>query len=93
MRALSLAVALLIGLGAGPVLGGEFSGKLERLDRQTVTLLGPDKTRLVLKADEPGIQKAAAFIGKSVNVEFSVQEGHNRLLLFRPISSHLPEDR
>ncbi len=93
MRALSLVVALLIGLGAVPVLGNEFSGKLERLDRQTVTLIGPDKTRLVLTVDEPDIQKAAAYVGKSVNVEFSVQEGHNRLLLFRPLSSHLPGGR
>jgi hypothetical protein len=87
MRGFLCAMVFLAVLGAAPVPADEFAGKLERIDRQTVTLLGPDQTRLVLRVDEPSIQKAAALVGKSVSVEFAPQEGHNRLLLFRPLLS------
>ena len=84
-------IALLLSMGVRTVMAAEFSGKLERLDRKTVTLLGPDRTRLVLEGDGQSIQKAAAFIGRSVSVKFCVEQGHKKLLLFRPVSTDPPE--
>ncbi|MEW6352029.1 MAG: hypothetical protein AB1646_23510 [Thermodesulfobacteriota bacterium] len=78
-------IALLLCVSVSSVSAGEFEGKLERIDRHTVTLLGPNQTRLVLKVDRPDVQKAAAFVGKSVSVEFASEEGHKRLLMFRPL--------
>ena len=62
---------------------GELAGKLERVDRATVTLRGQDNSRLVLKADNTARQKAAPFLGKSVTVQFRNENGHKRVVVFR----------
>ncbi len=78
-------IVLLLCFTASFASAGEFEGKLERIDSHTLTLLGRNQTRLVLNVDRPDKQKAAAFVGQSVSVEFASEEGQKKLLMFRPL--------
>ena len=53
----------------------EFSGKLERLDSNTVTLLGKNSYKKTGKICEEQRTRAARFLGKSVTVNFEKQHG------------------
>ncbi|MGO8819870.1 MAG: hypothetical protein ACLQT6_11915 [Desulfomonilaceae bacterium] len=53
----------------------EFSGKLERLDSNTVTLLGKDSDKKTGRICQEQRERAARFLGKSVTVNFEKQRG------------------
>ena len=63
--------------------GGELAGKLERVDLKTVTLRSPDNQKLILKVDKCDRKKAAPYLGKSVTIQFRIENGEQRAVLFR----------
>jgi len=82
-RCSALAVALVI-LGASSVcLADEFAGKLQRVDRETVTVRGGNDQSLILRVDGDNRILAAPFLGKSVTVDFLNEQGVCRALRFR----------
>ena len=61
----------------------EFAGKLERVDLESVTLLGSDNQRLVIRVDRGSRQAAAPFLGKWVTVDFRTEGGQCQAVRFR----------
>ncbi|MCL5125124.1 MAG: hypothetical protein M1511_11605 [Deltaproteobacteria bacterium] len=53
----------------------EFSGKLERLDSNTLTLLGKNSDKKTGRICREQRAQAARFLGKSVVVNFEKQQG------------------
>ncbi|MBI4962554.1 MAG: hypothetical protein HY913_04695 [Desulfomonile tiedjei] len=84
-RCSALAAVLMI-LGA-PCLcsADEFAGKLERVDRETVTVRGGNNQSLILRVDSDNRIQAAPFLGKSVAVDFLNEQGVFRALRFRSV--------
>ncbi len=66
-----------------PCCAEEFAGKLERVDLQTVTVLGCGNRRLVIRVDRGGRRAAAPFLGKWVTVDFTNTGGEYRAIGFR----------
>lgn len=66
-----------------PCLAGEFIGRLERVDLQTITLRGPDNQRFVLQVDRNHRQQAAPFLGMWIAVDFTTDQGAMRAKGFR----------
>ena len=62
---------------------GEFVGRLERVDLQTITLRGPDNQRLVVHVDRDHRQQAAPFLGMWITVDFITDQGTRRAKGFR----------
>jgi hypothetical protein len=58
----------------------EFAGKLERVDRDSITVLGGNDQRLVVRVDGSKRLQAAPFLGKSVTVYLSNERGECRAL-------------
>ena len=84
-RCSALAVAVIL-LGAPSLcLAEEFAGKLERVDRQTVTVRGGNNQSLILRVDGDNRVQAAPFLGKSVSVDFRNEQGECWALSFRSI--------
>lgn len=82
-RCCALGVALVF-LGVPSLcLADEFAGKLQRVDRETVTLRGGDNQNFVLRVDGDNRIQAAPFLGKSVTVDFLNDQGVCRALRFR----------
>ena len=63
--------------------GGEYAGKLERVDLKSVTLRSPDNQKLILKVEGCDRKKAAPYLGKSVTVQFRIENGEQKAVLFR----------
>jgi len=85
MRDLWLGILSALFLAGAPqaAWAGEFLGMLERVDRDTVTLRGPDNRTLVVRVDTGKRRSAAPFIGKTVTVQFSDENGGCRAVGFR----------
>lgn len=66
-----------------PSRAGEFDGKLERVDLQSVTVRGCDNSKVVLALEQKDREKAAPFLGKSVTVVFKTENGEYKALFFR----------
>ena len=67
------------------VLAYEFSGKLERLDFNTVTLLGKDSDKKTGRICNEQRVQAARFLGKSVRVNFEQQQGEDWVVSFEAL--------
>jgi len=63
----------------------EFSGKLERLDFNTVTLLGKDSDKKTGRICQEQRAQAAKFLGKSVTVNFEKQQGEEWAISFEAL--------
>jgi hypothetical protein len=63
----------------------EFSGKLERLDFNTVTLLGKDSDKKTGRICHEQRVQAARFLGKSVRVNFEQQHGEDWVVSFEAL--------
>lgn len=81
-RCWGLVLLALLWVSACPCLAGELSGKLERVDRGTVTLLDLTNRRIKLRVDTRDRSKAAPYLGKSVTVVVRPEDGHQRAVLF-----------
>jgi hypothetical protein len=60
---------------AGNADSGEFLWKLARIDNDSVTLIGADDIRKTAKICREDRSKVAAFLGKSVKVDFEDLKG------------------
>lgn len=82
MRDRCLVIALIMVLIGLPswASGEEFAGKLERVDRDSITVRGGDDQRLVARVDGNNRLRAAPFLGKSVTVYLSHERGECRAL-------------
>jgi hypothetical protein len=67
------------------VVAYEFSGKLERLDFNTVTLLGKDSDKKTGRICNEQRVQAARFLGKSVRVNFEQQQGEDWVVSFEAL--------
>ncbi len=81
-RCWGLVVLALLFVSSCPCLAGELSGKLERVDRATVTLLDLANRRITLRVDTRDRSKAAPYLGKSVRVVVRPEDGHQRAVRF-----------
>ncbi len=63
----------------------EFAGKLERVDSETVTLVGSDNKKMVVRVDTGSRHKAAPFLGKTVTVDVNMDKGECRATRFRSV--------
>ena len=81
-RCWGLVLLALLLASACPCFAGELSGKLERIDRATVTLLDLANRRITLTVDTRDRSKAARYLGKSVTVVVRPEDGHQRAVLF-----------
>jgi hypothetical protein len=79
---LGLVVLAVLTVSPCTCLAGELSGKLERVDRATVTLVDLSNRRIKLRVDVRDRCKAAAYLGKSVKVQVRPDGGHPRAVLF-----------
>jgi hypothetical protein len=66
-----------------PCSAEEFAGKLERVDLESVTLLGSDNQRLVIRVDRGSRQAAAPYLGKWVTVDFRTDGRECQAVRFR----------
>ncbi len=64
-------------------LAGEFAGRLERVDLESVTIRDSSDKSLVVHVDRSHRYQAAPFIGKWVTVHFRDENGVCRALGFR----------
>ena len=80
---LGIATALLTAAALQPCMAGEFAGRLERVDLQTVTLRGNDNKLLVVHVDKNHRLQAASFLGRWVTVDFQSEHGAFQALGFR----------
>ena len=64
-------------------LAEEFAGKLERVDRDTITVRGGDDRRLVVRVDGSNRIQAAPFLGKSITVYLRSERGECRAVGFK----------
>jgi hypothetical protein len=67
--------ALVIVVMVQPCRAGEFAGRLERVDVDTVTLRGSDNQVLVVHVDHHHRLQAAPFLGRWVTVDFHTVQG------------------
>jgi hypothetical protein len=84
-RCSALAVVLIIFGAPSLCRADEFAGKLERVDRETVTVRGGNNQSLILRVDSDNRILAAPFLGKSVAVDFLNERGVCRALRFRSV--------
>lgn len=63
-------------------LADEFLGKLARIDNDSVTLIGANDTRKTAKICKDDRPKVAAFLGKSVKVDFEDLKGEQWVVKF-----------
>ncbi|HMK33744.1 MAG TPA: hypothetical protein VK463_01670 [Desulfomonilaceae bacterium] len=78
-------VTLAVCSTAQPCRSEEFAGKLERVDIETVTLIGSDNKRMVVRVDTGNRYKAAPFLGKTVTVDVNNDQGECRAIRFRSV--------
>ncbi|MCX5862691.1 MAG: hypothetical protein WCG29_01780 [Desulfomonile sp.] len=64
-------------------IAGEFAGKLERVDWETVTLRDLDNNKRVVRVDIHNRREAASYLGKTVTVEWQDEDGGCRAVQFR----------
>lgn len=82
-RCLGILVALIL-FGAVQICHAEeFLGKLERVDLETVTILGFDNQRFTVRVDRDNRRQAAPFLGKKVTVDFNSNHGEPLAVGFR----------
>jgi hypothetical protein len=82
-RCLGILLILAVSGLSQPCCAEEFAGKLERVDMESVTLLGSDNQRLVIRVDRGSRQAAAPFLGKWVTVDFRNEGGQCQAVRFR----------
>ncbi len=83
-RCLGILLALLMFGAVKPCFAEEFSGKLERVDLETVTIVDSDNQRVVVWVDQDDRKLAAPFLGKWVRVDvFKPEHGQPRAIRFR----------
>jgi len=70
-----------------PCWAGEFAGRLERVDLQTVTLRGLDNQVMVVQVNRDHRQQAAPYLGMWVTVDFVTERGAVRAKGFRCLGS------
>lgn len=64
----------------------EVAGKLERVDFESITLVGSDNRQVSVRVDADNRQKAAPFLGKTVTVDVvNVDKGECRAIRFRQV--------
>jgi hypothetical protein len=85
MRVRCLGIILILAASAlcQPCRAEEFAGKLERVDLESVTLLGSDNQRVVIRVDRGSRRAAAPFLGKWVTVDFRTEGDHCKAVRFR----------
>lgn len=85
MRDRCLGILLVLALSGvcQPCHAEQFAGKLERVDLESVTLLGSDNQRRVIRVDRGCRQAAAPFLGKWVTVDFRTEGGQCQAVGFR----------
>jgi hypothetical protein len=82
-RCFGILLALILFGTVQNCLAEEFSGKLERVDWETVTILGSDNQRLTVRVDQDNRKQAAPFLGKWVNVDLNLSRGEPLAIRFR----------
>ncbi|MGC8605060.1 MAG: hypothetical protein ACP5VS_15435 [Desulfomonilaceae bacterium] len=82
LAALSIALAFSWSTSA---IAYEFSGKLERLDSKTVTLLGKNSDKKTGRICEEQRARAARLLGKSVIVNFERQQDEEWAVSFEAL--------
>lgn len=82
---LGVILAVLVFLTPSGVTASEFSGKLERLGFDTVTLLGQNNDKKTGKICHEQRIRAARFLGKSVTVNFEKQQGEEWAVSFEAL--------
>jgi hypothetical protein len=90
MRSPILGILLVLAIASElqPCWAGEFAGRLERVDLQTVTLRGHNNQLLVVRVDRDHRQQAAPYLGMWVTVDFTTDQGTIRAKSFRCPGSH-----
>ncbi len=84
MRRLSIGLFFLLVAGVPALcVAGEFVGRLERVDLETVTLRGDHNKMRVFQVDPGHRQQAAPFLGKWIAVDFSRENDVLRATGFR----------
>lgn len=83
-RCLGVLMALILAGAGQPCLAEEFSGKLERVDLETVTIVGSNNRKFVLQVNSDNRKQAALFLGKRVRVDFQSDKGQPVAIRFRP---------
>lgn len=81
----ALLTALVLSWPGGDAAAYEFSGKLERLDFNTVTLLGKDSDKKIGRVAQEQRVQAAKLLGKSVRVNFKNQKGEEWAVSFEAL--------
>jgi hypothetical protein len=82
---LGVLMALILVGAVQPCLAEEFSGKLERVDLETVTIVGSNNQKFVLQVNHDNRKQAALFLGKRVRVDFQSDKGQPPVAIrFRP---------
>ncbi len=86
MRSYCLGALLLASILVSPqlCLAGEFAGRLERVDLESVTIRDSNDKLFVVHVDRTHRYQAAPFLGKWVTVRFHDENGVCRALGFRP---------
>jgi hypothetical protein len=80
---LGIVTALVTAATLQPCMAGEFAGRLERVDLQTVTLRGSDNKLVVVRVDQNHRLQAAPYLGRWVTVDFQADHGTFQALGFR----------
>jgi len=80
---LGILVALVFFGAVQPCFAEEVSGKLERVDWDSVTIISSDNQRVVVLVDQDHRMQAAPFLGKWVCVDFQAGKGQPRAIRFR----------
>jgi hypothetical protein len=85
MRSPLLGIMLVLAIAGELQLGwaGEFVGRLERVDLQTITLRGTDNQRFIVQVDRTHRQQAAPYLGMWITVDFITDQGAMRAKGFR----------
>jgi hypothetical protein len=65
--------------------GEEVAGKLERVDFESITVVGSDNRKISVRVEPGNRHKAAPFLGKTVTVDVvNLDKGECRAIRFRP---------
>jgi hypothetical protein len=85
MRGRWLGMVLSAGLLVLPQIcaAGEFAGRLERVDWESVTLRDSNDKLVVVRVNKDHRSQAAPFLGKWVTVDFRNDKGEYRAIGFR----------
>ncbi len=84
-RCCALLCAACLWCAAGVCSAEECRGKLDRVDRNSVTIRSSEDKATVIRADTDQRISAAPYIGKRVSVKFMVTQGARRFTGICPV--------